>query len=168
VNLSEGNNSKLDFNNLSKKFDTSQNESQTEKDDENTSSSILKPLKSVIKIIRIVSNSFKQHLHVTLAKIHVKVATQDAAQTALLYGAVSTAVACIVELIDDITNLKPLKSSSISVEPDFLLEKTDIRLKIILYISVLGAIKIFMKSFFKYFSLNDKTQINNRKEKQNG
>ena len=134
------------------------------KDAETDSPSIIDKLNSIREIISIFFNAFRAHLHVKLTKIHINVATNDAAQTALLYGAVSTAVACIVDLLDDITNLKPLKQSSISVEPDFLSNKTDIDLNITLYVSALGAIKILMKSFIKYYILKNETQINNRKE----
>lgn len=100
-----------------------------------------------------------------MAKIHIRVATNDAAKTALLYGAISTAVACVLDVIESITNLDRLKKSSVLVEPDFLSSKTDVKLNIVLKISIFGIIKVFMKSFLKYFSLNDKTQITNRKEK---
>lgn len=128
------------------------------------SSSIIDKLNSVREIISIIFNAFHRHLHVKLTKIYIRVATADAAQTAIIYGAVSTVVVCIIDILDDITNLKQLKNSSISVEPDFLSEKTDIKLNILLYISVFGAIKVLMKSFIKYYATKDKSQINNRKE----
>ena len=132
------------------------------------SNSIIQKLNFIREIISIFSDNFRKHLHVKLAKIHVKVATPDAAQTAILYGAVSTAVACIIDLIDDITNLKPIKNSAISVEPDFLSERSNVKLNIVLYVSALGAIKVLMKSFIKYYSSKNKTQIYNRKENNNG
>ena len=128
------------------------------------SSFIIDKLNSVREIISIIINTFHKRLHVKLTKIHIRVATPDAAQTAIIYGAVSTVVVCIIDILDDITNLKQLKNSSISVEPDFLSEKTDIKLNILLYISVFGAIKVLMKSFIKYYATKDKSQINNRKE----
>lgn len=141
----------------------------TENENANSKSgSILQKLNFIREIISIFSDNFRKHLHVKLAKIHVKVATPDAAQTAILYGAVSTAVACIIDLIDDIANLKPIKNSAISVEPDFLSEKSNIKLNIVLYVSILGAIKVLMKSFIKYYSSKNKTQIYNRKENNNG
>lgn len=131
---------------------------------ESSSPSIIDKLNSVRQILSLLFNAFRKHLHVKLTQIQIKVATSDAAQTAILYGAVSTAVACIIELIDSQTNLDKLKKSSVTVEPDFISEKSDIKLNILLSISLLGIIKVMMKSFFKYFSINEKTQINNRKE----
>ncbi len=130
------------------------------KDADSTSPSVLDKLNSIREIISILSEAFHNHLHVKFSKIHIRVATGDAAKTAILYGAVSTAVACIIDMIDDIANLKPLKESSVSVEPDFLSEKTDIKLNIVLYMSVAGTIKTLLQSFIKYYSLKDKTQKN--------
>ena len=134
------------------------------KDADTSSESIVDKLNTIRDILSILSESFHKHLHVKLSKIHVRVATGEAAKTAILYGAISTAVACIIAVIDDITNLKPIKNSSVSVEPDFLSEKTKIKLSISLYMSIAGIISVLMSSFIKYYSLKDKTQINSRKE----
>ena len=91
-----------------------------------------------------------------LAKIHVKVATPDAAQTAILYGAVSAIVANILELIDSYTNLKSLKKDTISIEPDFIANESDIGINISLSISVLGALVTLAKTFWKYTILKNK------------
>ena len=134
------------------------------KDADTSSESIVDKLNTIRDILSILSESFHKHLHVKLSKIHVMVATGEAAKTAILYGAISTAVACIIAVIDEITNLKPIKNSSVSVEPDFLSEKTKIKLSISLYMSIAGIISVLMSSFIKYYSLKDKTQINSRKE----
>lgn len=128
------------------------------KDAETDSPSLLDKLNTIREIISIFFNAFRTHLHVKLSKIHVSVATNDAAKTAVLYGAISGAVACIVDLIDEITNLKPLKDSSISVEPGFLSSKTEIDLNITLYITVFGAIKSLMKSLIQYYTLNNRKE----------
>lgn len=134
------------------------------KDADTSSESIVDKLNTVRNILSILFESFHKHLHVRLSKIDVRVATGDAAKTAILYGAISTAVACIIDVIDEIANLRPIKDSSISVKPDFLSEKTKIKLNISLYMSIAGIISVLMNSFIKYYSLKDKNQINSRKE----
>ncbi len=151
-----------------KKKDTDEGSAEEDKAAVKASPSVIDKLNSVRKVISIFSDAFHKHLHVKLTKIHVRVATPDAAQTAILYGAISTAIVCIIEVIESITNLDRIKKSSISVEPDFLSEKTDIKLRISLYVSVFGAIKVLMKSFINYYSASNKTQIINRKENGNG
>ena len=154
----------FNFSKQEKKHDLPTNIIKDIKDANSPSPSILDKLNSIRDILSILFEAFHKHLHVRLSKIHINVATGDAAKTAILYGAVSTAVAVIIDIIDEIANLKPLKESSVSVEPDFLSEKTDVRLNIVLYMSVAGAIKVLLQTFIKYYSLKDNTQTNFRKE----
>lgn len=121
-------------------------------------------MNSIRDILSIIIKSFNKKITVKLTEIHIKVATPDAAQTAILYGAVSSAVACILDLIDDVTQLKPLGESSILVEPDFLSEKSELKLNILLHISIFRLINVLLKSFINYYSTKDKSQIYNRKE----
>ena len=121
-------------------------------------------MNSIRDILSIIIKSFNKKITVKLTEIHIKVATPDAAQTAILYGAVSSAVACILDLIDDVTQLKTLGESSILVEPDFLSEKSELKLNILLHISIFRLINVLLKSFINYYSTKDKSQIYNRKE----
>ena len=170
MDLLNDSNGKIDLKKLSDTLDDSPTESQIAEGDAEkmVSSPILNQLKALLKILRILFNTFRQNIHVKFSKIHVRVGTNDAAKTAILYGAISTAVVGIVELLDAITNLDKIKDSSISVEPDFLSDKTDVKIDIMLHITVFGLIKVLMKSFLKYFSLNDISKINTRKETKNG
>ena len=99
-------------------------------------------------------------MRVKLAKIHINVATSDAAKTAILYGMVSTAVALLVDSIDEHTNLQKLKKKSIMIEPGFLSEKTTANINISLSISVYGAIATMLKMIVKY-NLFNKSSVTN-------
>ena len=103
--------------------------------------------------VKVFFKAFSKHLHVKLAKIHVTVATPDAAKTAILYGAVSGAAACLLDLLDEITNLDKVKNSSIVIEPDFVAQKSDVRINITLSISILGALITLVKTLLKYINL---------------
>ena len=92
-------------------------------------------------------------MRVKLARIHITVATSDAAKTAILYGVVSGAAACLVDLLDEITNLSRIKKSSIIIEPDFVSEKSNISINITLSISVFGALRTLVKTLFRYIRL---------------
>jgi outer membrane phospholipase A len=129
-----------------------------------SSESILDKLNSVRDILSIIFKSFNKNITVKLTQIHIRVATPDAAQTAILYGAVTGAAACILDLIDEVTLLKPLDESSILIEPDFLSEQSEFKLKILLHITIFRAIRVLLKSFITYYSIKDKSQIYNRKE----
>lgn len=121
--------------------------------DQNSELSLTDNIKLITEILSVFFKALPRHLHVKLAKLHIKVATGDAAQTAILYGAVSGAVACLVELLDSITNLNRLKRSSISIIPDYLSEKSDVDVNISLSISSFGAISTLGKSIWKFITL---------------
>ena len=123
---------------------------------EKKSPTLLENLGLIKEVLSVFIKAFAKELKVKLAKIHVKVATEDAAKTAILYGAVSGSIALIVELIDSYTNLSRLKERSIIVESDFLSDKSEADISISLSISVYGAIKTLLKSGFKYFQLKNK------------
>ena len=75
-------------------------------------------------VIGALFGRFAKRLHIKVAKLNIKVATGDAASTAILYGAVIQSVAYIIEILRKITNVDGLKKASISVEPDYLSEET--------------------------------------------
>lgn len=118
-------------------------------------SSLLDNLALIKEILSVFLKRFSKHLHVKVAKMHIKVGSPDAAQTAILYGAISGAVAGVIELIDSYTNLDKLKERSIIVEPDFLSEKCEAKINISLSMSVLGALFTLAKTFWKYTILKN-------------
>ncbi len=127
---------------------------------------ITETIATVTELIKAFSAAFARKLHVRLAKISIKIATGDAAQTAILYGAASGAMACLIDLLDSITSLSSLRRSEISVVPDFTSEHTEARINISLSVSVFGALTVLIKTLLKYLSLKIK---NNRKEtEENG
>ena len=132
---------------------------------------------SLIENIKLISNLVSSLLHfcapymrVKLAKLHIRVGTDDAAKTAILYGAVSAAAACLIDNIDEFTRLHKLKRKSVIIEPDFLSEKTEAKINISLSISIFGAIATALKMMLKYsnkFSvINTPKGTNNGKRKQ--
>lgn len=123
-----------------------------------TKPTILDKVNLVKDVLTVLFQAFPKHLHVKLAKLHISVATGDAAQTAILYGAVSGVVACIVELIDSFTKMDKLKRKAISVEPNFLGENSEARINISLYITVFGGVVTLAKMLIKYI----KTKIANK------
>ena len=79
-------------------------------------------------VIGALFSKFAKRLHIKVARLKIKVATGDAASTAILYGAVIQSVAYIIEILERITNVDGLKKAEISVEPDYLSEETSLDL----------------------------------------
>lgn len=120
--------------------------------DENKSTPLVDNIRLITEIISIFFKASSKYLRVKLAKIHIKVATGDAAQTAILYGAVSSALACLIELLDSISNLQKLKSSSIQLEPDYLSDKSEARINISLSLNGRGALIVLVKCLRRYIN----------------
>lgn len=129
---------------------------QKKKTSEKTESKGTPKLKVVdyIYIIRDVSRAFfgrfSKHLHIKVAKIYVRVATGDAAQTAILYGAVSQALACLLEVLDSVTNLDKIEKAEIDVEPDYLSDKTEAKINITYSLRVVGILDILLKTLISF------------------
>ncbi|MDD7700541.1 MAG: DUF2953 domain-containing protein [Eubacteriales bacterium] len=115
-----------------------------------------KPKKSLPEKIRLVRallaallRRTRRYLHLRAVRAHISVATGDAASTAVLYGAVSAALSGLLALLDRAFNLKA-PPGDVAVFPDFTGEKTKADLKIVLSLSVFGALAILFSVAIAY------------------
>ncbi len=90
----------------------------------------------VLELVKRLFVSFGKHLRITAARMRIKVATGDAATTAIAYGAVCQSVAYIVEILYNITNFRVKKSDDINVTADFAAIKSELDLKLIFRLRV--------------------------------
>ena len=120
-------------------------------------------IKLITNVLSVALKTFAKHLKIKVAKLHIRVGSDDAARTAILYGAISSSVACLIDLLDEITNLSRIKNSSISVEPDFLSESCEAMINIKLSISLFGALSVLIRSVWRYITLKNKNPINKPK-----
>ena len=138
--------------------------------EETKKNSLVENIKLIAQLVSSLLHFCAPYMRVNLAKLHIKVASNDAAKTAILYGAVSGAAACLIDNIEEFTNLNKLKRKSVIIEPDFLSDKTEAKINISLSISVFGAIATILKMLLKYsnkFSvINTPKGTNNGKRKQ--
>ncbi len=82
-----------------------------------------------------------KHLHLTAARLHIRVATGDAATTAILYGAVSASLSYLLAALDRTVNLKS-KPHDISVFADYLREKSSADIKLVFSMRSIGALSL--------------------------
>ena len=90
-----------------------------------------------------------KHLKLKMARLHIRVATGDAASTAILYGAVSGVLASLLALLDRATSLRA-KQPQVAVFADYLSEKPSADVKLVFSISVRGALAILFAAAFSY------------------
>ena len=81
--------------------------------------SLLDNVKLITSLVEVFFKKFFRHLRIKVARLNVTVATDDAAKTAVLYGAVSQSVSYLIALLDAKTNLKQTKNAQFNVNADF-------------------------------------------------
>ena len=98
--------------------------------------SILDWLNLATSVLKVLFEKFFKHLRIKVAKLHINVATGDAASTAILYGVVIQSVAYIIEILNSVTNLNGLKKADIAVNADYLSESTSVEMKFVFSLRV--------------------------------
>ena len=77
-----------------------------------------------------VVKTFFGHLRIDLARLHVNVATGDAASTAIAYGAISDALTHLFYVLESVKGFDLPDTQDVSLNADFLSEKTEVDIKI--------------------------------------
>ena len=127
-------------------------------DNENIKLKIVDYIKIACDVVKLFFKKFAKHLHVKLAKIYIRVATGDAAQTAILYGVISQALSYLIEALDTVTNLDGLKKAYINVEPDYLSDKFDAKINITLSVRVFGLLDVGINSLVRFLKLRQRAK----------
>jgi hypothetical protein len=117
---------------------------------------ILDIVSLVANLVKKVIGKFFGHLKIKLARIRLKIATGDAATTAITYGAVTQAINVFFPLLDQIKTVKTPDAKQIEVSADFCSEESEIDIKISFALRVwhlfhvaFAALGELIKYFFK-------------------
>lgn len=117
---------------------------------------ILDILSLVRAIVAAVVRKFFKHLRIDVARLKIKVATGDAASTAVAYGAITGAVSALLPVLEKVKSFKLPDQKDLSVEADFLGDGCEFDLSLSFSLRVwhvldvaLGALAAFLRSQFK-------------------
>ena len=100
-------------------------------------------IERITRLLTRIADRLPGTLTLRARRIVVTVSTDDAAKTALLYGAVSAAMAGLVELIDrSVARVKLRGRDEIDVKADFVGGKTKADVDLILFARVIGALRL--------------------------
>lgn len=86
---------------------------------------ILDLIAMVRKLVAAVVKCFFKHLRIDIARLKIKIATGDAASTAIAYGAVTQAVNVLFPLLEPIKNFGLPETTELDIQPDFLSESSE-------------------------------------------
>lgn len=113
-----------------------------------------RPIGETLSMIRDIVGTavkrFSKHLRVRVARLHIHVATGDAASTAILYGAVSQSVAYIAAFLDSAGTLRSPVRSDVDIRADYLSEKTQADIEIGFSLRVWQIFDVLFSTLFAY------------------
>ncbi|MGM9636507.1 MAG: DUF2953 domain-containing protein [Eubacteriales bacterium] len=90
----------------------------------------------ILEMVKGLVRSFGKHFRIEAVRLKITVAGEDAAKTAIMYGMVCQGVAYLIEILSTVTNFKAKHRENISVEADFLSEKSTADLHLIFRLRV--------------------------------
>lgn len=121
----------------------------------------------LISIVSIITSFVKSFLRlfagsvrIRSSRLHIVVATEDAADTAIAYGALTQSVNLLFPLLDGIKTFKRLpRGKELSVQADFLSDTSKIDVDVELYIRVGSALKALCLAAIRAFKKAVKRQL---------
>lgn len=90
-----------------------------------------------------------KHLHLHTARVNIRVATGDAATTAILYGAAAAALSYLLTALDGVTRLHA-GEEKISLTADYLGEKSSADVKIVFKLRLVFALTLLFSLALTY------------------
>ena len=123
-----------------KKKEKKQEKKGSGKSKKSSVSDIMDTVGTVSILVREIVSRFTKYIRIKIAKIHIKIATGDAAHTAIAYGALTQSINVLFPLLEDVKNFNMPKNQDIDISPDFLSEDSEIELKLVFSIRVWQAL----------------------------
>ena len=134
----------------SKANKASKTASKTKKQEKLSLADVSQLVSLVYKLSQRFFSKFSRHLRLDLSRVHINVACEDAAKTALAYGAVSGGAAMLVEFLDNTLKARQNQKRDICIAADFLSDNSSIDISISASLRVWQAIDIAMAVAFKF------------------
>lgn len=117
-------------------------------------------LRLVRALLQTVVRRRKKWLRLHAARLHVRVATGDAATTAVLYGVVCQSLSYLLALLDGIARVKA-REPEVSVIADFEGERPSLDVKIVLALRVIDVLLAV-----RHLKRNEKEEAQKQQEQQ--
>lgn len=108
-----------------------------------TPSDIIDTVTYVIDLIGAILGEFTSYARIKFARVKIAIGCEDCAETALIYGAVSSALYSVLEILDSFITVKK-NYKHIGVYPDFTSDSCRADIKIILKLKILHLLLAFV------------------------
>ena len=126
------------------------------KEQTNDFSNILSQMKELTDILKKLLVKLKKRLHITLKKLKITVGSDEAAKTAMIYGAVCVACDELLETMKRFLKFKIQGDNAVGVNADFTSEKTSADTDVEFSMSVISALSIVLPALAEYTKQKDK------------
>lgn len=123
----------------------------TPKKREITAHDVIDMLRSAAEVFGELLSKLRRRMKILLIKLNVKIGTDEAAKTAVIYGAAANACDELLEIMRRYTKFRE-KSGAVNVEADFTSEKTDFDAEAELSASVIGIFGVLLPTVNKLLS----------------
>ena len=113
-------------------------------------------------LLRMLIHRTKKHLRLHAARLRIRVATGDAATTAIAYGALSQSAAYLLGALGEVTRLRA-EPDDVYVVADFTAERSSADVRIILSIRVWGVLATALGVVFSYLRTKHNIKLTRKK-----
>ena len=107
-------------------------------------------IRLILPLVGGILNQFVGKIRVRLLRLDIRVGGSDAAQIALMHGAISQGVAYLLTLISQKTKYSQSRKTHISVTPDFLLAKTQADIQIIFRLRLIDLVSTALSFLIRF------------------
>ncbi|MBR2354752.1 MAG: DUF2953 domain-containing protein, partial [Clostridia bacterium] len=113
-------------------------------------SEILSLLRLITSLLKIVLGKFFKHIRIDLKRLNIKIATSDAASTAIAYGAITGALSTLLPLIQSAKQFSLPREEDLSVETDFLSDTPSLDLHLSVSLRVWHVLDIALSALWRF------------------
>lgn len=111
---------------------------------------ILALIRLAIRILKQIARKFPSYFKLKIKRCIIKVGGKDAAETAIRYGAVRAGVSALATVADTYFTVKTTRKSVLTVDPDFLSDKSSISLSMDFHTSVRAVLALALRILFAF------------------
>ncbi|MBO4353908.1 MAG: hypothetical protein J5860_03085 [Clostridia bacterium] len=119
-------------------------------------SNVLSQLKELTEILKKLLVKLKKRLRITLRKLYITVGSDEAAKTAMIYGAVCVACDELLETMKRFLKFRIKGDDAVGVNADFTSEKISAETDAEFSMSVISALTIVLPALAEYTKQKDK------------
>ena len=145
-----------------KKEEKKQRKEEQKKENKGSAKGIISTVNLVASTVKRLLSLFTKHLKIKVARIRIKIATGDAATTAIEYGAVTQSINVLLPLLEEIDNFSVSRNADIRVNADFTAQESEADIRVSLSLRACHILKIAFSTLFNLI----KHQFNDLKGKE--